>query len=95
MRANGIIDPSIGTEDGMANERKTENVVRDDLRRLGYYEEDNDISIEEQKSNIETIKRLLRSASKSGKGGKGYQEFIISAPSSPDFPRDAQRAATL
>lgn len=56
--------------------------MRDELRRLNYYEEDNDISIEEQKSNIDTLKRLLRSASKSGKGSP---EFIISAPSSPDF----------
>lgn len=67
------------------NERKTENVVRDELRRLGYYRESNDILVEEQKSHIEAVKRLLKSASKSGKGGKGAPEFIISSPSTPDF----------
>jgi 16S rRNA G966 N2-methylase RsmD len=67
------------------NERKTENIVRDALRKLGYYEESKDISVEEQKSNIEAVKRLLRVASKSGQGGKGSPEFIVSAPSTPDF----------
>jgi hypothetical protein len=27
------------------NERKSENVVRDELRGLGYYDDDNDISV--------------------------------------------------
>jgi len=67
------------------NERKTENVVREHLRELGYYEDSNDIQVEEQKSNIEAVKRLLKSASKSGQGGGGSPEFIISAPSTPDF----------
>ena len=67
------------------NERKTENLVRDALRQLGYYGDENDISVEEQKSNIEAVKRLLKAASKSGRGGKGAPEFIISAPSTPDF----------
>lgn len=69
----------------MANERDTENIVRDKLRHLGYYNVDKDIVVEEQKSNIEAVKRLLKSASKSGQGGKGAPEFIISAPSSADF----------
>jgi hypothetical protein len=69
----------------LKNERKTENVVRDELRRLGYYETTNDIQVEEQKSNIETAKRLLKVASKSGKGGHGAPEFIVSSPSTPDF----------
>ncbi len=67
------------------NERKTENLVRNALRKLNYYDEENDISVEEQKSNIEAVKRLLRSASKSGQGGTGSPEFIISSLSSPDF----------
>lgn len=67
------------------NERNTENIVRDELRTLGYYGAENDISVEEQKSNIDAVKRLLKSASKSGQGGSGYPEFIISAPSTPDF----------
>jgi type I restriction enzyme M protein len=67
------------------NERNTENVVRDSLRQFDYYDVDNDISVEEQKSNIEAVKRLLKTASKSGKGGKGAPEFIISSASTPDF----------
>lgn len=67
------------------NERRTENVVRDQLRQLAYYDSDSDIQVDEQKSNIEAVKRLLRTASKSGQGGIGAPEFIISAPSTPDF----------
>src|ERR1700722_16615959 len=67
------------------NERNTENFVRELLRNLGYYKTSNDISVEEQKSNIESVKRLLKSAGKSCKGGKGAPEFIISSPSSSDF----------
>lgn len=67
------------------NERKTENVVREELRRLGFYDDAYDIQVEEQKSNVDAVKRLLKAASKSGGGGAGAPEFIISAPSSPDF----------
>lgn len=59
----------------MANERKTEIIVRDHLRDLGYFD-DNTIIVEEQKSDSETISMLLSSASKSGLGA-GYPEFII------------------
>ncbi|MDA8429919.1 MAG: N-6 DNA methylase [Geobacteraceae bacterium] len=69
----------------MANERKTENLVRDDLRRLGYYDKANTTRVEEQKSEIEAVKKLLRGASKTGKGGIGAPEFIISDLSTPDF----------
>ena len=68
-----------------SNERKTENIVRDALRVLGYYDDKNNISIEEQKSNIEAVRRLLKSASKSGQGGIGAPEFIISSPDNSDF----------
>jgi 16S rRNA G966 N2-methylase RsmD len=67
------------------NERKTENVVRDELSRRGYRDPKSDIQIDEQKSNIESVKRLLRNASKSGGSGGGAPEFIISSPGSPDF----------
>jgi hypothetical protein len=67
------------------NERKTENLVRDSLRALGYYDDKNDVQVEEQKSNIDTVKRLLKAASKSGLGGIGSPEFIISSPSTPDI----------
>jgi type I restriction enzyme M protein len=69
----------------MPNERNTENLVRDELRNLNYYDQNNDIRIEEQKSEIEIVKRLLRSASKTGGLGKGAPEFIISSASTPDF----------
>ncbi|MCA3932944.1 N-6 DNA methylase [Burkholderia sp.] len=67
------------------NERKTENVVREELRRLGFYDPAADIQVEEQKSNIDAVKRLLKAGSKSGGGGTGAPEFIVSAHSSPDF----------
>jgi type I restriction enzyme M protein len=68
----------------MKNERITENIVREELRRLGYYSQKNDILVEEQKSHIEDVKKLLRTGSKTGKDGRGAIEFIISAPSTPD-----------
>ncbi len=64
----------------MANERITENLVRDKLRELGYYEKTNDIRVEEQKSAIESIRRALVAASKAGGGGGGSPEFIITNP---------------
>ncbi len=69
----------------MANERITENIVRSFLQDLDYYNENNDIYVEEQKSQIVLVNKLLKNAGKSGKGGKGYPEFIISSESNPDF----------
>ncbi|MDQ6867401.1 MAG: SAM-dependent methyltransferase [Pseudomonadota bacterium] len=69
----------------MANERLTENLVRDRLREFGYYQKTNDIRVEEQKSSIENIRRALVAASKSGGGGGGSPEFIITNPEQPDF----------
>jgi type I restriction enzyme M protein len=62
----------------MANERKTEALVRDKLRDLGYNEPNNGVTIEEQKSEIAKVKSLLSKASKNAKGNAGYPEFIIS-----------------
>jgi len=67
------------------NERNTENLVRDALRKFDYYEDTNAIQVEEQKSNIDAVKRLLKAASKSGAGGKGFPEFIITSADDPDF----------
>ncbi len=67
----------------MANERITENLVRDSLRRLGYYHDDN-VIIEEQKSSNPRIDKLMQNASKSG-SGKGFPEFIITCKNTPDF----------
>jgi len=47
------------------NERKTEKIVRDLLHEKGYYDNDN-IVIEEQKSDNPKIDKLLKNASKSG-----------------------------
>lgn len=62
----------------MANERKTEALVRDKLRALGYNQPENGITVEEQKSEIAKVKTLLSKASKNAKGNTGYPEFIIS-----------------
>lgn len=67
------------------NERKTENLVRTALQTLGYYADDNTIAVEEQKSNVDAIKRLLKGASKSGKGGQGAPEFFIHNQENPDI----------
>lgn len=68
-----------------ANERITENLVRNSLRDLGYYNSESETVIEEQKSQIEEVKKLLKGASKTGGGGIGSPEFIISSRLSPDF----------
>ena len=61
----------------MANERIIENLVRDILRELKYYS-NKDIQVEEQKSQMEEVNKLLKGASKTGKGGTGAPKFIIS-----------------
>ena len=66
----------------MANERKTEAIVRKRLKENGYYKDDN-VVIEEQSSDNPKIDKLLENASKSGEG-KGYPEFIISFINRPD-----------
>ena len=60
------------------SERQTENLVRNKLREFGYYEPENGITVEEQKSEIAKVKLLLTKASKNAKGNAGYPEFIIS-----------------
>jgi len=69
----------------MANERITENLVREIFRDKGYYEPDNHITIEEQKSEIQRVKKILSKSSKKGTGKGGYPEFIISSSLDPDF----------
>ena len=66
----------------MANERKTETIVRKLLKECGYTGDPN-VIIEEQSSDNPKIDKLLKSASKSGYG-KGYPEFIISFTDSPE-----------
>lgn len=68
----------------MANERNTENIVRDILRDLGYYDA-SEITVEEQRSKIDSINKLLRGASKTGKGGSGSPEFLVTTSDNHDF----------
>lgn len=70
----------------LVNERNTENLVRDELRRLGYYDKRCETRVEEQKSEIQDVKRLLKAASKTGGGGKGAPEFCDGACRAPEFP---------
>lgn len=65
------------------SERKTEKLIRDQLDALGYTES-NGIIVEEQKSENKEIDRLLKTASKTGKGGKGAPEFIVTSCAYPD-----------
>ena len=67
------------------SERLTENLVRDKLRELNYYDEENGITIEEQKSEVANVKKLLSKASKNKKGNKGYPEFIIRSSKDNDY----------
>ncbi|MEM1403117.1 MAG: N-6 DNA methylase [Pseudomonadota bacterium] len=65
----------------MGNERKTERLVRNFLSEQGYANNDN-VIIEEQASDNPRIDKLLKQASKTGKG-KGYPEFIITFKNQP------------
>lgn len=66
------------------NERKTEELVRERLRSLGYYD-DESCYIDEQKSRDVEVQKLLRTAGKGGNGGIGSPEFIITNKKSPDL----------
>jgi type I restriction enzyme M protein len=67
----------------MANERKTEALVRDALREHGYYD-DASLAVDEQISDNPRIKKLLKMASKRGLAG-GYPEFIICSSTHSDL----------
>ena len=63
----------------MANESKTEAIVRDHFEKF-----QNVLNIEEKISDNPKIDKLLKNASKSG-GGKGFPEFIITYKKNPNF----------
>lgn len=63
----------------MANERKTENIIRKHFDEFSKY-----CVIEEQKSDSLKVQKLLRNASKKGDNA-GYPEFIIQVIGYPDF----------
>lgn len=69
----------------LANERVTEDLVDGLLRHLYFYDDEDDVVVEKQQSTIQAIRTPLSKASKSGKGGVGYPEFIITAPGTPDM----------
>jgi type I restriction enzyme M protein len=66
------------------SERKTEKLISDQLTSLGYTEA-NDIIVEAQKSDDPDVNKLLKGASKTGKGGKGAPEFIVTSKTYPDL----------
>ncbi|MCD4794431.1 MAG: SAM-dependent methyltransferase [Bacteroidales bacterium] len=63
----------------MANERKTEQLVRKHFEKFA-----NNILIEEQSSDIPKVNKLLKTASKKGTG-KGYPEFLITFKDNSDL----------
>lgn len=65
------------------SERKTEALVRDLFTQHGYYV--SGITVWEQKSDDAGINKLLKTASKTGKGGKGAPEFIVCSTAYPDL----------
>lgn len=66
------------------NERITENLVRDRLRSLKF-DDDQGICVEEQRSQVAAVTKLLKEASKTGGGGRGAPEFLIHSAEMPDF----------
>ena len=65
------------------NERKTEEIVRRFLEKLGY-KQNSSLIIEEQQSENAIIKKLLKNASKKGNGA-GYPEFFIRSKNHSNF----------
>lgn len=66
------------------NERITENLIRDAFVDLGYRDQP-DLALEEQSSRIAEVSRLLKTASKTGRGGKGSPEFIVTSTTTTDI----------
>lgn len=74
---------SVENVGAIMSERKTENLVRNELNRLHYYDFE-EVKVEEQKSDSPRIRKLLEVASKKGLGA-GYPEFIIHSTQFSDF----------
>ncbi len=77
--------PKCRTSLPMTNERVTEDMVDALLRKEGFYDDPDAVVVEKQQSTIEAIRKALSKASKSGKGGAGYPEFIVTAAAAPDI----------
>lgn len=69
----------------MANERLTEDMVDDLLRKHGFYDDPDTVIVDKQQSLVEAIRSALAKAGKGGKGGRGYPEFIITSTDAPDM----------
>lgn len=69
----------------MANERITEDMVDDLLRKNGFYNDPDAIIVEKQQSVIVAVRAALTKAGKGGKGGRGYPEYIITTLAAPDM----------
>ena len=67
----------------MSNEAKTSAIFRDLLRNTNYYN-DNNIIVEEQKSDNAKIDKLLKNASKRG-SKNGFPDFIIFSKTYPEL----------
>lgn len=66
----------------MANERITEDIVRQHFKNDALY---GSIRFEEQKSNNKRIAELLKGKSKTGGTGDGRPEFILSFPTNSNY----------
>ena len=66
----------------MANERLTEEIVRDHFKGDPFIKS---VKFEEQRSSNKRIQELLKGCSKNGGKGNGYPEFIISFPTNSNY----------
>ena len=69
----------------MVNERVTEDMFEQMLRLHGFYDDPSQVTVEKQQSEVRTIRTALAKASKTGRGGAGYPEFIITSVNTPDM----------
>lgn len=75
----------------MANEQKTETIVRDYFYKLGYNEPGSKVIFAPQRSDSEEITRLLANASKANpvlsgeNGNRGSPDFFLSSSLNPDY----------
>lgn len=69
----------------MKNERITEDMVEDLLRRQGFYSKGTTASVEKQKTGVAALSKALSKASKKRTGASGSPEFIITDSEAPDL----------
>lgn len=69
----------------MVNERVTEDMFEETLRHHGFYDDPELVTVEKQQSEVQLIRTALAKASKTGRGGAGYPEFIITSANTPDM----------